>query len=81
MPRYYFDVEDGYPRKDDVGTDCPDLEQAHLTAVRLLPDVARDELRMEDGRRMFTVILRDEQRRPLFVASLTFSPIWLVDER
>ncbi|WP_408918042.1 DUF6894 family protein [Bradyrhizobium arachidis] len=39
MSRYYFDIENGYPYRDNVGEDLPDDRAAWRTATRLTRDI------------------------------------------
>ena len=43
MPRYFFDVHDGHAQRDDVGTECADLEDVRIAARRFLPDIVQYE--------------------------------------
>ena len=78
MPLFYFDIEDGGRRQDDVGSEYRDAEGARRAAMRILPDVARDESLTGD-RHTFTVIVRDADRRPIFTTTLNLTGLWLVD--
>jgi hypothetical protein len=76
MPRYYFNVRDGYDLdEDDEGVELPDLETARAEAQATVEEL-RDELGPEaqniqleitdeEGRRLFTVSLgqRGQGRR------------------
>lgn len=39
MPRYYFDIENGRPHRDEVGEDLPDDAAAWRSAVRLAREI------------------------------------------
>jgi hypothetical protein len=68
MPRYYFNVRDGYDLdEDDEGVELPDLETARAEAQATVEEL-RDELGPEaqniqleitdeEGHRLFTVSL------------------------
>ncbi len=68
MPRYYFNVRDGYDLdEDEEGVELPDLEAARAEAQATVEEL-RDELGAEaesiqleitdeEGRRLFTVSL------------------------
>lgn len=77
MPRFYFDIHDGGSTRDDEGTECSDLEAVRRQAMRTLPDVARDDLKSDGDRRTFTVLVTDEDGRPVYSAALTFTGLWL----
>lgn len=77
MPRYFFDIHDGGPHRDDTGTECDSLDEVRLQAIRTLPDVARDELPGDGDRRTFTVLVTDEDGRPVYSATLNFTGLWL----
>ncbi|WP_370875539.1 DUF6894 family protein [Methylobacterium amylolyticum] len=44
MPRYFFDIHDSGSTRDDVGTECADLDAVRQQAMRALPDIAREEI-------------------------------------
>lgn len=39
MPRYYFDIQNGEPYRDDVGEDLPDDDAAWRSAKRLAREI------------------------------------------
>ncbi|WP_458194122.1 DUF6894 family protein [Bradyrhizobium sp. UFLA05-153] len=39
MPRYYFDIHNGHPYRDELGEDLPNDEAAWRTAIRLARDI------------------------------------------
>ncbi|MDA9426012.1 hypothetical protein XH97_28365 [Bradyrhizobium sp. CCBAU 53380] len=39
MPRYYFDIENGEPYRDEVGEDLTDDQAAWRTALRLSREI------------------------------------------
>ena len=77
MPRYFFDIHDGTSTRDDTGTECADPEAARKLAIRTLPDIARDEIPKDGDRRSFTVLVTDEEGRPVFAATLSYAGLWL----
>ncbi|WP_375462824.1 DUF6894 family protein [uncultured Methylobacterium sp.] len=78
MARYFFDIEDGELRCDDTGSEYADLDEVRHAAMRILPDIARFE--SADGdRHTFSVVVRDADRRPVFVTTLALTGLWLVD--
>lgn len=78
MPRYFFDISNGHLTPDELGTEFPDAHAARDAAIRVLPDVARDEIGARDNREV-AVLMRDEAGQSLFSASLTLRARWLVD--
>ncbi|WP_336489798.1 DUF6894 family protein [Methylobacterium nigriterrae] len=77
MPRYFFDIQDGGPRYDDQGTECATLEDVRKAAMRVLPDIAREQVPQDGDRRTFTVVARDESGNAVYTATLSFAGIWL----
>jgi glycine/D-amino acid oxidase-like deaminating enzyme len=77
MPRYFFDTHDGGTVKDDTGTEFPDLDAVRKEAMRLLPDIARDEVPRDGDHRTFVVLVTDEDGRPVYSATLSYTGLWL----
>lgn len=77
MPRYFFDIHDGGSTHDDTSTKCADDEAARKLAIRTLPDIARDEIPRDGDRRAFIALVRDEDGRPVFSATLSYTGVWL----
>ncbi|WP_336486087.1 DUF6894 family protein [Methylobacterium nigriterrae] len=77
MARYFFDVHDGGPRTDDIGTELSGPEEAREAAKRLLPDIAREEISADGDRRTFTVVARDQDGHAVYAATLSFVGLWL----
>ncbi|TGD94077.1 DUF6894 family protein [Methylobacterium nonmethylotrophicum] len=78
MPRFFFDIQDDCLTTDDVGTEFPNAHAACDAAIRVLPNIARDEVARSESRQV-AVLLRDEAGRALFAASLILNTKWLVD--
>lgn len=78
MTRYFFDIHDGGPSRDDTGTECADLDAVRQQAVRALSDIAREEIPKDGDRRTFTVLVTDENGRPVYSATLNFTGQWLM---
>ena len=78
MARFSFDVHDGEHRFDDVGTECATLEDARNGAKRLLPNLARDQVSGDEDRHTYTVLVTDEDHRPVYSATLSFAGLWLI---
>ena len=69
MQRYFFDTDDGSGRISDTeGQVLPSFEAARKLAVEEVAQMIRDE--MPDGRQeAYVVIVRDENRWPIYVAT------------
>jgi hypothetical protein len=77
MNRFYFDIHDGerFTRSEE-GQLRPSGKAMGDAAIKVLPDIARDEL--SDGdRRDSTVKVRDEGGHYLFQAMLSLVAEWL----
>ncbi|MER2266353.1 DUF6894 family protein [Methylobacterium oxalidis] len=79
VPRYFFDIVDGGPRRDDTGTECAGMADVRGAAMKVLPDIAREEIPGDGDRRFFTVVARDEAGEAVYTATLSFAGIWLKD--
>lgn len=78
MARYFFDVIDGRTVTDAVGVDLPDLAAVRREAMRVLPEIARDEIRRNDRDvQTLAVTVRDETGQPVYTANLSYVGIWL----
>ncbi len=73
MPRFYFDIHDGEWSRDDVGTECRDVEAACREAKQALPEIALDQAPRDGDRRAITVLVSDEDRQPVYSATLTYA--------
>ncbi len=78
MPRYFFDVHDGFHQRDDMGTLCEDVQAAALQAKCLLPAIAVDEIPQDGERQIITVVVTDEAGRAVYSAALAFVGTWLM---
>jgi len=76
MQRFYFDVYNTeHSQMDSDGQLFASRERASMEALRILQDVARDE--MPVGQRLnITVKVLDERRDQVFEASLTLDSAW-----
>lgn len=54
MPRYYFDIHDGFELRDDVGRDIKDLRAARTEALTVITGLAAAEGEDSDG---YTIVL------------------------
>ncbi|UIY45585.1 DUF6894 family protein [Methylobacterium radiotolerans] len=77
MPRYFFDIHDGGPQRDDTGTECANLDAVRQQALRALPDIAREQIPKAGDRRTFTVLVTDEDGRAVYSATLNYTGLWL----
>ncbi|MDP4026686.1 hypothetical protein Q8W71_29190 [Methylobacterium sp. NEAU 140] len=78
MPRYFFDIHDGGSQHDEAGTECADLAAARMQAVQPLPDIAHEEIPQDGDRRTFTVLVTEENERPVYSATLAYAGLWLL---
>lgn len=70
MPTFFFDIHDGKWIYDDVGVECENIAEACRHAKRALPAIALDNISQDDDRHAITVIVTDNDRRPVYTASL-----------
>ena len=78
MPLYYFDVHDGdQSSHDDEGVHLADLAAARVEAQRLLPDLVRHDVENNADRKSYVVLVTDEDRQPVYSATLNFTGLWL----
>ena len=79
MPRYFFDIQDGRkPYHDETGVEFSDLEAVRHQAMRVLPEIAKDEVPTDGDRQTFTVMVTDEDGKPIYSAALNFTGMWLL---
>lgn len=77
MPRFYFDIDDGYRFiEDDAGQDLRDRNAARETAIASLPPIAGDVM-PNGNRHRVTVLVRDARGKPVFRADLELVAEWL----
>ena len=55
-----------------------DLEAVRLQAMRILPEIAKDEVPADGDRQTFTVMVTDEDGKPVYSAALNFTGMWLL---
>ena len=78
MPRYFFDVhETGKVDKDDTGTEMLDRNAVRVAAMRLLPDIVREEISKDGDHRAFAVLVTDADEHPIYSATLSYTGLWL----
>lgn len=78
MPRYVLDIHDGTHIRDDIGVECDNLRAVALEARKLLPAVPRDEVSKDGEHRAVTVLVINEDGKPVYSAALTYTGIWLL---
>ena len=67
MPRYFFNVYDGYSQLDLVGTKLPDIYTAQATAIRLSGELLRDMGHRFWNETEWRLEVADDQGRVLFI--------------
>ena len=75
MERFYFDLYNTDTQMDEEGQLFPSRERAGAEALRILHDVARDEMPEGDVRKI-TVRMRNDKSEQIFEASLTMASAW-----
>lgn len=76
MQRFFFDVYNTeHTQMDADGQLFLDRDRAGMEALRILHDVARDEMPGGDHLKI-TVKVRNEKREQVFEASLTLDSAW-----
>jgi hypothetical protein len=81
MARFFFDIlNDEASLIDSEGQDLPNLRSARKEAQKLLPDIARLELKNDGDKRQFIVIVKDETARPLHTATLVYAGFHLAED-
>ena len=73
MPCYFFDFHDGHIQEHDgEGLELEDPEQARTEAVRTLGKVVLEALPCGPHRE-FEVVVRSEEGKPIFRATITIA--------
>jgi hypothetical protein len=78
MSRYFFDIHDGTTQFDQTGTECASLDAARAMALQLLPDLTRDEALKGGDRFAYTVLVSDEDHRPVYTATVSLNGVMLI---
>lgn len=79
MGRYFFDLQNGDgPVRDDEGMELDSRKGIAREISRILLDIARDEI-PERMRGAISIVVRDDNGKPVSVANLSFSNLWLDD--
>lgn len=73
MPRYYFDLNNGEWNRDEEGSECADADHAIAQAKRTLPAIALDHLPRNGHCHTLTMLVTDEDARPVYTATLSFN--------
>ena len=76
--RYFFDIHNGGPKRDDTGTECADLDAVRQQALRTLPEIAREEIPRDGDRQTFTVLVTDDDGHPVYSGTLSYAGLWLL---
>ena len=75
--RYFFDVDDGSGLvKDQIGLELNTLNDVRTEAIKALPAIAREVMPNGDHRTLRTIV-RDQNGRQIFQASLALEARWL----
>lgn len=77
MPRFFFDIQNGGPAKDDTGLEIDTLDEVRSIAMRTLSEVAYDGIPDGGDRQNFTMLVSDERGAPVYVATLNFTGMTL----
>ncbi len=78
MPRFFFDVQvNGKLQRDDEGVDCGSMNSVRAEVLRFMPDFADEKVPEDRDHRACVMHVRDEQNRPVYVATVTYTGIWL----
>ncbi|PBC02588.1 hypothetical protein [Mesorhizobium sp. WSM3860] len=76
MERFYFDLHNTeHTQMDSEGQLFSSPENARKEALRILRDVARDEMPNGDNLKI-TIKMRNDKREQIFEASLTLQSTW-----
>ena len=80
VPRFFFDIHDDNNglQRDNEGTELEDIKMVHRHAQSILPDIARDEIPGDGDRRMYTVLVTDQDGNPVYSATLAYTGMWLM---
>jgi hypothetical protein len=77
MPRYFFDLYNGFGfQQDDAGQEMSSKDSVRMEVARILHEVARDELPERD-RGEVRVEVKDEEGHSIFTGTLKFETEWI----
>ena len=78
MPRFFFDLQvNGRLQRDSEGVDSASMNDVRAEMMRFLPEFADEKALADRDHRAFVLHVREEQGRPVYVATFTFTGIWL----
>lgn len=77
MPRYFFDIHDGCIQRDNEGTELANDQAAARYVKKLLPEIAAEEVPADGEHHTLTVLVTDENGRPVYSAAISYAGIWL----
>ncbi len=72
MARFFFSIHNGGIMRDGEGAELPDVEAACAEAIRALPEIAADEIPRNGDQQHFAIVVRDEDGRAVYTATLTY---------
>ncbi len=71
MPKYHFEIVDGFRLEDPIGQDCNSDAQAKIVAQDIARQIAEDIRRDEQDR---TVVVLDDNGAEVFKAPIDSDP-------
>jgi hypothetical protein len=78
MPRFFFDMQvDGKLQRDTEGVECASMNAVRAEVMRFMPELSDEKVPTDRDHRAFVMHVRDEQSRPVYVATITYTGIWL----
>ena len=78
MALYYFDIHDGTSHLDAVGIECSSLDEVKSQAMRVLPEIAREQACNSNDRLAYTILVSDEDHKAVYSATLVLVGQWLI---
>ncbi|MGR3802122.1 DUF6894 family protein [Marinibacterium profundimaris] len=76
MTLFYFDIKTGEDYYDEVGTDLANRAEARQEALAVLAPIAGEQM-PADANYSVCVTVRDQNKRPIFHASLSVVEDWI----
>lgn len=78
MQHYFFDLlANGTRQEDDVGLDFATLNEVRYAAMSGLPAIAAEEVPKDGDHQHYTIMVKGEDGKPIYTATLTFAGLWL----
>ncbi|WP_279358156.1 DUF6894 family protein [Methylobacterium indicum] len=77
MSQFFFDIYGAEWDRDDMGTELDGVDQAIAQAKRTLPAIVPDHMTHDADSLSLTMVVRDEARKPVYTATLSFSGLRL----